>query len=57
MAGIIKNGKNCQYQGYYFSCRQYGGMCPYIHDGKNFQNDCPTNQLKGFMELKKESED
>lgn len=49
MAGIIRNGENCQYQGYYFSCSLHGDMCPYIHDGKNFQNDCPANQLKGVM--------
>lgn len=44
--GIIQIGEHCNAQGYYFDCTIYGGMCPYIENGVNKQNDCPHNQLK-----------
>lgn len=49
--GIIPVGHYCNAQGYYFTCLimqedDVGGLCPYIRDGENYQNECPHNQLK-----------
>ena len=49
--GIIPVGRHCDAQGYYFTCLimqddDIGGLCPYIKNGINYQNDCPHNQLK-----------
>lgn len=49
--GVIPIGEHCDAQGDYYTCRVMeeegvGGMCPYIKDGVNHQNECPHNQLK-----------
>ena len=48
---IIPVGHHCDAQGYYFTCLIMqedgsGGLCPYIKNGENHQNECPHNQLK-----------
>lgn len=49
--GVIPIGEHCDAQGDYYTCmvmkeEGVGGMCPYLKDGINHQNECPHNQLK-----------